>query len=135
MLSEKIVNEYHRINRVSASHLSSYIAFEYWQKQYSKLDLYTLLRLPEEDLEIDYQHFRDLFVQHRDRLFELKEQKKVNIASHMKEGDIDEMIDHGFKNLGLFHVKRPLTRKGDKVITQDITTLYYYHNRTEGYDF
>ena len=50
MLSQKVVKEYHRINRIFASHLVAFLAFEMWQKKYPKLDLFSLLRLPEEDL-------------------------------------------------------------------------------------
>ena len=49
MLSQKIVTEYHRINRVFASHLVAFVAFEMWQKKHPKLDLFGLLRFPEED--------------------------------------------------------------------------------------
>ena len=47
MLSQKIVHEYHRINRVFASHVAAFVAFEMWQKKHPKLDLFSLLRLPE----------------------------------------------------------------------------------------
>ena len=49
MLSQKIVSEYHRINGIFASHLVAFVAFEMWQKKHPKLDLFGLLRLPEED--------------------------------------------------------------------------------------
>src|SRR5690606_39818017 len=49
---------YHKINRIFSSHLVAFIAFEMLKKKHPKLDLYNLLRLPEEDLSIDYQEFR-----------------------------------------------------------------------------
>jgi glycerol-3-phosphate O-acyltransferase len=58
MLSQRIVSEYHRINRVFASHLVAFVAFELWQKKYPNLDLFGLLRLPEEDQELLYEEFR-----------------------------------------------------------------------------
>ena len=58
MLSQKIVAEYHRINRIFASHLVAFVAFEMWQKKHSKLDLFGLLRLPEEDQILQYEEFR-----------------------------------------------------------------------------
>ena len=45
MLSQKIVSEYHRINRIFASHMVAFVAFEMWQKKHPKLDLFGLLRL------------------------------------------------------------------------------------------
>jgi len=53
MLSQRIVSEYHRINRIFASHLVAFIAFEMWQRQFPKTRFCSLfLRLPEEELEI-----------------------------------------------------------------------------------
>lgn len=134
MLSQRIISEYHRINRVFASHLVAFVAFELWQKHHPKLDLFGLLRLPEEDLQIPYEEFRNSCKQVRKRIYELKEEKKLNHATHLK-GDIDLVIRHGLENVGIFHLKRPLLfNKEGNIITRDLNTLYYYHNRLVGYD-
>jgi glycerol-3-phosphate O-acyltransferase len=58
----------------------------------------------------------------------------VNHATHLK-GDIDLVIRHGLENVGIFHLKRPLLfNKEGNIITRDLNTLYYYHNRLVGYD-
>ncbi|HEY9048415.1 MAG TPA: 1-acyl-sn-glycerol-3-phosphate acyltransferase [Ohtaekwangia sp.] len=134
MLSQKIVSEYHRINRVFASHLVAFVAFEIWQKKHSKLDLFGLLRLPEEDQVIPYEEFREACKRVRKQIYKLKEEGKVYHATHLK-GKIDLVIRHGLDNVGIFHLKRPLlmNREGN-IITKDFNTLYYYHNRLVGYD-
>jgi glycerol-3-phosphate O-acyltransferase len=134
MLSQKIVSEYHRINRVFASHLAAYVAFEMWQRKFPKLDLFGLLRLPEEDLELDYTEFRDTFKRVRKRIYELNDEGKVYFATHLK-GKVDNVLKTGIENVGIFHLKRPLllNKKGN-IITKDLTVLYYYHNRLVGYD-
>ena len=134
MLSQKIVSEYHRINRVFASHLAAYVAFEMWQRKFPKLDLFGLLRLPEEDLELDYTEFRETFKRVRKRIYELNDEGKVYFATHLK-GKVDNVLKTGIENVGIFHLKRPLllNKKGN-VITKDLTVLYYYHNRLVGYD-
>ena len=91
MLSQRIVTEYHRINRVFASHLAAFVAFEMWQKKYAKLDLFNLLRLPEEDLELDYEEFRATFKRVRKKIYELKDQNKVYHATHLI-GKVDQVI-------------------------------------------
>ena len=134
MLSERIVTEYHKINRVFSSHLVSFIAFKMWQKKYHQLDLFNLLRLPEEDLEIDYQEFKEVFKRVRKQVYLLKEQNKINIASHLK-GKSDIVIKRGVDNVGVFHLNRPLLKnKKGNIITKDLSLLYYYHNRLVGYD-
>jgi glycerol-3-phosphate O-acyltransferase len=134
MLSQRVVSEYHRINRVFASHLVAFAAFELWQKKHPKLDLFGLLRLPEEDLELDYVEFRKTCKRIRKQIYKLKKEDKANHATHLK-GKIDLVIRHGLENVGIFHLKRPLlmNKKGN-IVTQDLNTLYYYHNRLTGYD-
>jgi glycerol-3-phosphate O-acyltransferase len=134
MLSNKIVTEYLRINRIFASHLVAFVAFEMWQKKHPKLDLFGLLRLPEEDQIIDYEEFRATCKRVRKQIYELKDQGKVYHATHLK-GKIDLVIRHGLDNVGIFHLKRPLLMDKDgNIITKDFNTLYYYHNRLVGYD-
>ncbi len=134
MLSQKIVSEYHRINRVFASHLVAFVAFEMFQRQHPKLDLFGLLRLPEEDLMIPYEEFRTACKKVRKQIYELKAENKVNHATHLK-GNIDLVIRHGFENVGIFHLNRPVRfNKEGNIITQDLNLLYYYHNRLAGYD-
>ena len=134
MLSNRIVTEYHRINRVFASHVAAFVAFEIWQKKFPMLDLFSLLRLPEEDLEIDYAEFHETFKRVRKRIYELKAEGRVRHATHLK-GNADAVIKLGIENVGVFHLKRPLliNKKGN-IITHDLTVLYYYHNRLVGYD-
>jgi glycerol-3-phosphate O-acyltransferase len=134
MLSQKIVKEYHRINRVFSSHLVAFVAFELWQKKYPRLDLFGLLRLPEEDQVLEYEVFREACQRVRKQIVKLKKEGKINIATHMKS-DIDTVIRHGLDNVGIFHLKRPLLmNKEGNIITRDFNTLYYYHNRLVGYE-
>jgi glycerol-3-phosphate O-acyltransferase len=134
MLGQRIVAEYHRINRVFASHLVAFVAFELWQKKHPKLDLFGLLKLPEEDLMLEYAEFRKTCKRIRKHIYRLKEEGKINHATHLK-GKIDLVIRHGMDNVGIFHLKRPLLfNKEGNIITQDLSLLYYYHNRLTGYD-
>ncbi len=134
MLSTKIVSEYHRINRIFASHVVAFIAFEWWQRKYPKLDLFGFLRLPEEDLEIPYEEFKAVFRRVRKEIYQMKETGKVYHATHLR-GTADVVIMRGIENVGIFHLKRPLLRnKKGNIVTQDLNLLYYYHNRLVGYD-
>jgi glycerol-3-phosphate O-acyltransferase len=135
LAAAKIVSEYHRINRVFASHLVAFVAFEMLMKQHPKLDLFGLLRLPEEDLEIPYEDFRATVKRVRKAIYKMKEEGKINHATHLK-GKADLVIQRGLDNVGIFHLKRPVVRnKKGNIVTQDLNLLYYYHNRLVGYDF
>jgi glycerol-3-phosphate O-acyltransferase len=134
MISDVIVKEFHRINRVFASHLVAFTAFQMMRKRHSTLDLYGFLRIPVDEIEIDYNEFREVFDKLRDRVIELYNENKVDMATHLT-GDIDEVIDLGIMNVGMYHSKRPLMKnKSGHIVTQDLNNLYYYHNRMDGYD-
>lgn len=134
MLSERVVEEFHRINKVFASHLVAFTAFVIFKKKYRKLDLYNLLRLPEEDLVIEYDEFRRCFQSVLARVHSMYNEGKLNVSPYLT-GDPDEIIKHGLKNVGMYHSKRPLVRnrEGD-ITTQDLNVLFYYHNRLDGYE-
>lgn len=134
MLANAIVEQYHKINQVLPSHLAPFVAFRMLRKKYQRMDLYSLLRLPLDEIEIRYDEYREVFERLRNRVFELYDQGKLNISQSMI-GDIDKVIQEGVYNVGLYHSKRPLVRnKQGNITTQDLSTLYYYHNRMDGYD-
>lgn len=134
ILSKRIVEEYHKNNRVFSSHLVTYTAFKMLERQNPKLDIYSILRLPEEFLKIDYEEFKVAYKKLLNRLTELHKKGKVDLSNHMKDS-ATESIAHGIKNAGMYHAKRPLLLKKNKkiIIVQDTNTLYYYHNRMQGY--
>ncbi|MFY0601327.1 MAG: 1-acyl-sn-glycerol-3-phosphate acyltransferase [Cyclobacteriaceae bacterium] len=132
ILARRVTEEYHIYNRVFASHLVAFTAFKYIERQNSKLDLYSLLRLPDEDLVIEYQEFKKAYKKLKKRVLKLYKKDKVDVAGHMHE-KADSSINLGIKNLGMYHAQRPLVKKKGHIIIQNMNTLYYYHNRMEGY--
>ncbi|MCH7402843.1 1-acyl-sn-glycerol-3-phosphate acyltransferase [Belliella kenyensis] len=133
-LGNRIVQEFHIINRVFSSHLVAFTAFQMIKRENKKMDLFNLLRLPEEDLSIPYASFKAECKRVLERIFELRDKGKVHIAPHLRR-EIDQIITHGLENVGMYHAKRPLLKdKNGNIITEDLNLLYYYHNRLDGYD-
>jgi len=133
MLSKKIVAQYSKIARVFSSHLIAFTAFEIIKKRNKKLDLFSLLRLPEEDLVINFNEFRAACLKIKNKIDERISEGRMSQAEHMHD-KIDNIIEHGLINLGMYHSKRPLikTKEGD-ITTMDINLLYFYRNRLDGY--
>lgn len=133
MLGKRIVEEFHKINRVFSSHLVAFTAFELIKQRNNKLDLFDLIRLPEEEIFLPYQEFKEACEMVYERILALKAEGQINIAPHMKRS-MDEIISHGLDNVGMYHAKRPLikNRQGD-IVTEDMSLLYFYHNRLHGY--
>lgn len=133
MLGRRIVEEFHKINRVFSSHLVAFTAFEMIQATNRKLDLFDLIRLPEEDIVLSYDEFKANCQRVMDRVYELKAKGLINVAPHLQQ-EMDEIIKHGLDNVGMYHAKRPLIQNehGD-IVTEDMSLLYFYHNRLTGY--
>lgn len=134
ILANRIVEEFHINNCVFASHLVSFLAFEMIKQMNNKLDLFEILRLPEEDIIVPYDLFKRNFKRLRKRIYKMNDKGKIKYAEHLS-GKIDFVIDFGIKNVGIYHTNKPLGKnKSGNVITHDLNKLYYYHNRLEGYD-
>ena len=133
MLGKRIVEEFHKINRVFSSHLVAFVAFELIQAKNEKMDLFDLIRLPQEDLVVGYEEFKAACQVALDKIFELKAQGKIDAAPHLYRS-MDEIITHGLENVGMYHAKRPLIKnKEGNLATEDMSLLYFYHNRLHGY--
>jgi glycerol-3-phosphate O-acyltransferase len=132
-LAHRIVEEFHKNNRVFSSHLVAFTAFQMIKTANKKIDLFNLLRLPEEDIVLTYSEFRKSCQKVLDYIKGLSAEGKVQLAAHLEQ-DIDLVIEHGLANVGMYHSKRPLIKNqfGD-IETQDLNLLYYYHNRLNGY--
>ena len=134
MLSTRIVEEYHRINKIFVSHLVAYTAFEILKKKYHKLDLYNLLRLTDEDIIIPIEEFNEVFNKLLKQVHVLHNEGKVGISPYLI-GEPEKMIEHGLKNVGMYHAKRPLVKnKAGNITSEDLNLLFYYHNRLVGYN-
>lgn len=133
MLGKRIVEEFHKINRVFSSHLVAFVAFELIKAKNRKLDIFDLIRLPDEDLTLTYDEFKSACQLVFDHIIDLKAQGKIDMAPHLKR-DMDSVIAHGLDNVGMYHAKRPLLKdqKGN-IVTEDMSLLYFYHNRLHGY--
>ncbi len=134
MLGRRVVDRYHIENHVFSSHLVAFVAFEILKKRRPELDLYGILRLPEEDRQISLAEFGGVIERVLNQLRQLVNAGRVHLAEHMTNSP-QTIIDHGVKNLGIYHAKRPLKYSGEHVLTSDnLDLLFYYHNRLVGYE-
>lgn len=133
MLGEKVRDKFMSGNVVFSSHMVAFVAFELIRRKFPKADLFTVLRSPEEDWEIDYDDLVVAAGRAMDRLAELERNGVLHLAPHMHD-DLDNVINHGIRNIGIYHSKEPLMKTSEgSVISEDIKLLYYYRNRMDGY--
>lgn len=134
ILGQKIVDSYFRWNIVFSSHLVAFAAFELFRKNSPKLDLYGLLRLPEEFRVISRDQFFSAISRLMEKLAGMEEGGKLILAPHLHRST-EEIIRHGLRNLGLYHTKKVLSPdKEGNIFCSDMKLLFFYHNRLEGYN-
>jgi glycerol-3-phosphate O-acyltransferase len=133
MLGDIILEKFHAANTVYSSHMVSFVAFELMKKRFQDPDIFTVLRMPEEDREIPWDDFVFACNRVRDEIFRLNNINKIKIAAHMS-WDMEDIIEHGIRNVGMYHGTMPIERnKEGNITSKDMKLLYYYHNRLDGY--
>lgn len=134
MLGDEIVKRYHKENMAYPSHLVAYTAFEIIKKRHKKLDLYSVLRLPEDDHVIEYDEFYTVIERMVGVLKQMRAEGKIRLDDDFDNLDTKAIITEGIRNSGIYHHKRPVKQQEDGAIaSDDFNLLYYYHNRLEGY--
>lgn len=133
ILADKVVDRFHAENIVLSSHFVAFVAFQILRKQNSKLDLYGVLRLPDEEFSISQKLFNEVGEMVREKMIELEKADKIKLSG-LIHGDIETLIKDGIKNSGMYHSSKPLKyNKDGRIISQDFKVLYFYHNRLENY--
>lgn len=133
MLGDIIVRQYFKYNIVMTSQLVAFAAFEMIRKNFRKLDVFGILRLPPEDTVLPFDTFMHTCARLLNRLIALEKEGSVKLTHTMHKG-IEHIVERGLQQVGLYHDRRPLARKknGD-IMSPDLKLLYFYHNRLEGY--
>lgn len=134
ILGERIVKSYMRNNVVMSSHLVAFLGWQCLVKYYQTADVYDLLRMPQEEFFVEQSYFRSVMEQAQRVLLDWEKAGKVRLSDAIQQ-EPEHIIKDGLYYLGQYHPRRPLKRdkKGD-IVSQNFKLLYFYHNRTVGYD-
>jgi glycerol-3-phosphate O-acyltransferase len=132
-LGNAIVDRYFKDNIVLSSHLVAFAAFNLLKKENPRLDLYGILRLPEEDYRFSELNLQAVTEQILERLRQMASEGEIKLSETLEKEATAEIIRDGIKQLGAFHIKKPLRFKKGKIISDSFQLLYFYHNRLEHY--
>jgi glycerol-3-phosphate O-acyltransferase len=133
LLADKIVDRFHRENIVLSSHVVAFTAFNILKESNDKLDLYALLRLPPDDFVFPLDTFTAAVAAIQTALFDHEEKGRLKLSDAIRLSP-EELVQDGLKNLGVYHVRKPLlfNRNGD-LESDDFNVLFFYHNRLENF--
>lgn len=134
-LSERIVEQYHKDNIVLSSHLVAFAAFQLLRKQNQRLDLYGILRLPTEEYVFPKETLYDVVEQLQRHLVDLHAEGNIQLSDQIYWSP-EELVRHGIKHLGAYHVDKPLHfNKAGEIVSHSFKLLFFYHNRLSTYGF
>ncbi|MBK7407633.1 MAG: 1-acyl-sn-glycerol-3-phosphate acyltransferase [Saprospirales bacterium] len=133
ILADRIIERYFKENIVLSSHLVAFAAFELLKRANHKLDLFALLRLPNDDFRISMEDMESCVAHLQEALFEMNERGNIKLSDQIHLPPRELILD-GIKNLGVYNPYKPLkiNKKGN-LVSQDFKSLFYYHNRLENY--
>lgn len=135
LLAERIVERYHKENIVLSSHVVAFLAFKFLKRTYPQLDLFGVLRLPPEEFVFPKEIMLNAIEQFQQVLIDHERRGKIKLSRQIKY-TAEEVLRNGVRNLGTYHVNKPLVfDKKDRLISQDFKLLYFYHNRLANYHF
>lgn len=132
-LGDKIIESFKKENVILSSHIVAHVGFKLLRACYKELDLYGILKQPTEDFECNFKDFRDEVEKLRETLIKMKTFKLLDISEVVFEST-DACIEHGLKNIGLFHPQRPLFKSNDLIKSESFTLLFYYQNMLDTYE-
>ncbi len=133
-LAEKTVKSYKKDNIVLSSHIVAFAAFEYVKRCNEELDIFGIIKLPEDDFIFNKERLLNIIDQIRSELDVLSKKQKVRTSFEDKHTAFD-ILEQGMNNLGVYHALKPLKYNLDKkIVSESFKTLYFYHNRLDGYD-
>lgn len=132
MLGDKILESYYINNVVLSSHLVAFAAFRILIKQYRDQSIFDIVNLPPDEFNVRMEVFHLVVDQLRNGLIGWEEAGKIKLSEEIKL-PIEELVNDGIKNLGVYHPAKPLVIHEEMLGTNDIKLLYYYHNRLENY--
>lgn len=133
ILGEKIVEQYWKANTVLTSHLVCFTLFELIKKQFKNIDLFTLLRTPEDEIFIPEGTLHEALHKLKEKLKEMSAAGELQISPEIR-WNVDKILEHGMRNVNLYHVASPVVRNNTTFTSEDLKLLYYYHNRLDGYN-
>ncbi|MBX2927464.1 MAG: 1-acyl-sn-glycerol-3-phosphate acyltransferase [Saprospiraceae bacterium] len=133
-LAERIVERYHKDNVVLSSHLVAYAAFQLLKRQNQRLDLYGILRLPNDEYVFPKESLYDIIEQLQQRLIEMHGEGDIQLADPIYWKP-EELVRDGIRHIGSYHVEKPLRfNKAGNIVSDNFKLLFFYHNRLSTYD-
>ncbi len=133
-VAETILREFHKNNIVLTNHLASFVAFEIFRKYHRDIDIFKLVKIgmtykgiPIKDLARNVEKVKDV-------LLKMHERGEIYLSPEVLNWNAVDIINDALRYGSIYHTNAYLYRVGDKIYSDDLAVLFYYHNRLDGYN-
>lgn len=133
-LSEKITYEFRKNNIALSTHILGFCLFVNLKNQNKGMDLYRLVKLEPEETVVAKNKLLKIIENVRNAILDLNSKEKISVDPNLKNQDAIDIFNEGVKSFNTYYEKSLVTEKGNVVLSEDLTTLYYYHNRLTNYN-
>ena len=63
----------------------------------------------------------------------MSQNNEIQIAPELQTSSAEEIVDRAMSIFGTYHTTPALERHGDRIVPGNLSLLYYYNNRLNGY--
>lgn len=133
ILGDRIMASYMRNNIVLVSHLVSYCAFRLFHENFKSESFFYFMSTDSQNFSLDIDVFINNFTKLVDIIKEMASNKLLKLEKAFQL-NIDEMVNYGINNLGVYHEEPVLFIHKNILRTSSLRILYYYHNRMDNYN-
>jgi glycerol-3-phosphate O-acyltransferase len=135
LLGEYVVKEFSKNQVALSSNIVSFAAFQCFYADYTNLDVISFINTKIQKQQIEYSVLKERCAEVVEVILRWANEGNILLSEELENPDIDRIMEHGLKNLGVYHDKKVLKRENDFVKTEDMSLLFFYHNRLTNYPF
>jgi len=132
-LANTIEKEFHRNNIILANNIVSFATFEMFKMLHPTLDIYKLVRIGNTFRGIPIKKLSEFIDSIMTKLRNLHNDKKIYLPPEVIDLNTLDIINIALKFGSIYHKYDYLYRRGDKIYSEDLSLLFYYHNKLTGY--
>ncbi|MFZ1704656.1 MAG: glycerol acyltransferase, partial [Saprospiraceae bacterium] len=134
LLGDAVVHEYQKNQIVLSSNIISFVAFQIMLNSSDTKDVVTFITTKASNEGISYKDIKIKCKQLIDTLNRMAENGQIILSPILQSNaEIDDIINDGLENLGIYHAKSPLKKDKDVLYSEDLSLLFFYHNRLTNY--
>ncbi|MDP1745041.1 MAG: 1-acyl-sn-glycerol-3-phosphate acyltransferase [Bacteroidota bacterium] len=131
ILGNKILKSFLKNSVVMDTHLLSYALFKIFQKKYPFSNVYKLVSTF--GAECNKELLLETISFLKEILFKKRDNGELKLGSVISTKSVDEIISHAKRQLTSYHGESVLHEQNGLFISNDLITLYYYHNKLTPY--